>query len=294
MQKPKKPFSLPPSHGLVFRGGELIVPSGTEWARIPEGAPEDTVYTAFKPAETEYFPVPLLDKSAFIPCFSLARDARLPDGWQGIPLRTLISGGIPGAEVAGGSYFGMEASVMSFLFRACHAMQWLSVSKFCGSCGGKNGFHQSDLARVCPVCGRVEYPRVSPAIIVRIINKNDEILLAHDSKFTENIYSLVAGFCEAGERLEDTVEREVLEEVGVGVKNIRYIASQSWPFPNSLMIGFAADHADGEIRCDGVEIEDARWFSRDKLPLLPGRGSISRFIIEQWRAGNCQFPVVNE
>ena len=209
VQKQQKPFSLPPSNGLMFRGGELIVPSGTEWARIPEGVPEDTVYTAFKPAEIEYFPVPLLDKSALIPCFSLARDSCLPDGWQSIPLRTLISGGIPGPKAAGGSYRGMETLFMSRLFRACHVMQWLSVSKFCGSCGGKNSFHQSELARLCPVCGRVEYPRVSPAIIVSIVNKNDEILLAHDKKFTENIYSLVAGFCEAGERLEDTVEREV-------------------------------------------------------------------------------------
>jgi NAD+ diphosphatase len=274
---------LPPSHGLVFRGGELIVPSGTELSGIPEGTPEDKVRAAFKAAEIEYLRVPLLDKSAFIPCFSLARDASLPEGWQSIPLRTLISGGVPG-PVAGASYCGMEASAISPIFRACHIMQWLSVSKFCGSCGGKNGFHQSELARVCPVCGRIEYPRLSPAIIVRIINKNDEILLAHDRKFTENIYSLVAGFCEAGEGLENTVEREVFEEVGIRVKNIRYIASQSWPFPSSLMIGFAADHADGGIRCDGVEIEDARWFSRDKLPQLPGHGSISRFIIEQWRA----------
>lgn len=269
----KKLLPLPPSHGFVFRGGELVVPSGTEWARIAEGMPEDAVRAAFNPAETECLRVPLLDKSASIPCFSIPKDAGLPDGWQSIPLRTLIS------------YSGTEASVIPFLFRACHVMQWLSVSKFCGSCGSRNGFHQSELARVCPACGRVEYPRVSPAIIVRITNKNDQILLAHDSKFTENIYSLVAGFCEAGERLEDTVEREVFEEVGVGVKNIRYIASQSWPFPNSLMVGFAADHSGGEILCDGVEIEDARWFSRDNLPPLPGHGSISRFIIEQWRAG---------
>jgi NAD+ diphosphatase len=131
----------------------------------------------------------------------------------------------------------------------------------------------------------VEYPRISPAIIVRITNENGEILLAHDRKFSENIYSLIAGFYEAGERLEDTVEREVFEEVGIRVKDIRYIASQSWPFPNSLMIGFSAVHSGGALRCDGVEIEDAGWFGRENLPALPGYGSIARFLIEQWRRG---------
>jgi NAD+ diphosphatase len=269
---------LPPSRGLVFRGSELLVPSGTEGRRILEGVPESLVRDSFKPAEIEYVEVPLIDKSALIPCFSLGKRAGLPSGWQSIPVRALASGGISGLD--GG---GVEPSAVSWLFRACHIVQWLSDSVFCGSCGNKNGFIKPDLARLCPVCGRVEYPRLSPAIIVRIINKDDQILLAHDRKFTENIYSLVAGFCEAGERLEDTVEREIFEEVGVRVKNIRYITSQSWPFPNSLMVGFAADHSDGEIRCDGVEIEDAGWFSRDRLPELPGHGSIARFIIEQWR-----------
>jgi NAD+ diphosphatase len=266
----------------VFRGTELIVPPGTTGRLILEGIPEDAVRTAFKTVKIEYVEVPLIDRNAAIPCFSLGKDILLPSGWQSIPVRTLASGGIQGLG-APGSYFGAEPLAISAVFRACHILQWLSDSVFCGSCGSKNRLSQSEFARRCPVCGRVEYPRVSPAIIVRIVNKNDEILLAHDRKFSENIYSLIAGFCEAGERLEDTVEREILEEVGVHVKNIRYIASQSWPFPNSLMIGFAADHTDGEICCDGVEIEDAHWFSRDRLPELPAHGSISRFIIEQWR-----------
>jgi NAD+ diphosphatase len=99
------------------------------------------------------------------------------------------------------------------------------------------------------------------------------------------VYSLIAGFTEAGESLEDTVTRETREEVGIEVKNVRYITSQPWPFPNSLMVGFTARYAGGEIRPDRVEIEDARWFGRGELPQLPGFGSVSRYLINSWIAG---------
>jgi NAD+ diphosphatase len=99
------------------------------------------------------------------------------------------------------------------------------------------------------------------------------------------MYSLIAGFTEAGESLESTVAREVREEVNIEVKDIRYIVSQPWPFPHSLMLGFTARRASGELRPDGIEIEDAQWFSRDKLPLIPGHGSVSRFLIDRWAAG---------
>lgn len=268
---------MPPSNCLVFRGTELIIPAGFDERRILEGIHADIARAAFAPEKIEYFEVPLIDRSAFLPCFALGKSAALPSGWRGIPLRSL-AGGL--AAEGSGSPAGEPA--IATVFRACHIIQWLSDSVFCGSCGGRNTIASAELARRCPLCGRVEYPRVSPAIIVRVTNEKDEILLAHDSKFSENIYSLIAGFYEAGERLEDTVEREIFEEVGLRVKNIRYIASQSWPFPNSLMIGFSACHSGGEIRCDGVEIEDAGWFSRSNLPRLPGHGSIARFIIEQW------------
>jgi NAD+ diphosphatase len=264
----------------VFRGSELVW--APEFGNALDGVPADAVRAAFDAAKIEYCEVPLLDGSAVIPCFSLKKNAALPHLWQAVSLRTLVAGG------AGGGYCGDSPSDTAQVFRACHITQWLSESAFCGRCGGRNIVSAGSVERRCPTCGRVEYPRVSPAVIVRITDRDDRILLAHDRKFTENIYSLIAGFCEAGERLEDTVEREIFEEVGLSVKNIRYIASQSWPFPNSLMIGFAADHSGGEIRCDGIEIEDARWFSRDSLPPLPGCGSISRFIIEQWRDGTAR------
>jgi NAD+ diphosphatase len=122
-------------------------------------------------------------------------------------------------------------------------------------------------------------------VITIIINDKGEALLAHNKKFVNGVYSLIAGFNEAGESLEATVARETREEVGVEVKDIRYIRSQPWPFPNSLMLGFTARHAGGEIKPDGIEIEDARWFSRDSLPSLPGHGSVSRYLISLWLKG---------
>jgi NAD+ diphosphatase len=270
--------NLRPSRCLVFRGSELVMPP--EFGNALDGVPVDVVRAAFDTTEIEYYEAPLIDRSTVIPCFLLKKNAALPKLWQSVSVRTLVAGG------GAGGYCGDSPSVMARVFRACHIAQWLSESAFCGRCGGRNIVSAETAERRCPACGRVEYPRVSPAIIVRITDGHGRILLAHDRKFTENIYSLIAGFYEAGERLEDTVEREIFEEVGLSVKNIRYITSQSWPFPNSLMIGFAADYSGGEIRCDGIEIEDARWFSRDSLPQLPGYGSISRFIIEQWRESN--------
>jgi NAD+ diphosphatase len=161
-------------------------------------------------------------------------------------------------------------------------MQWLRESVFCGSCGGRNTDAPGEFARLCPACGRLEYPRISPAVIVLILDDEGRLLLAHNKKFSSGIYSLIAGFNEAGENLEDTVAREIREEVGLEVRDICYAASQPWPFPNSLMIGFKARYAGGTIRPDGEEIIDARWFSRDELPAIPSRGSLSRHLIDLW------------
>jgi NAD+ diphosphatase len=172
------------------------------------------------------------------------------------------------------------------LLRAFHIAQWRKDSSFCGSCGSPNrDADTGELARQCPACGRLEFPRISPAVITIIINDKGEALLAHNKKFANRVYSLIAGFNEAGESLEATVAREIREEVGLEVRDIRYMRSQPWPFPNSLMLGFAARHAGGEIKPDGIEIEDARWFTRDDLPELPGRGSVARSLIGLWLEG---------
>ena len=155
-------------------------------------------------------------------------------------------------------------------------------TRFCGRCGKKTRSLRTERAKFCTDCNRIVYPRLSPAIIV-LIQKGDQILLARSPRFPKGVYSVIAGFVEPGESLEETIHREVSEEVGVAVKNIRYFGSEPWPFPDSLMIGFVADHADGEIAIDNKEIEDAAWFCRDNLPSLPSPMSISRALIEAWR-----------
>jgi NAD+ diphosphatase len=136
-------------------------------------------------------------------------------------------------------------------------------------------------ARICTACSRIVYPRISPAIIV-LIKKGEEVLLARSPRFPQGVFAVIAGFNEPGENLEQTVHREVREEVGIAVRNLRYFGSEPWPFPDSLMIGFVADHAGGEIRIDNQEIEAAGWFTRDTLPPVPSVESISRALIEAW------------
>ncbi|MCP3965763.1 MAG: NAD(+) diphosphatase [Lentisphaerae bacterium] len=163
--------------------------------------------------------------------------------------------------------------------RARQLLYWLREHQFCGVCGNKTEQSDHETAKVCPECGEVSFPRVSPAVITAI-TKGDQMLLAHNRKFKKGLYSLVAGFVEAGESLEQAVAREIKEEVGVEVKNIKYFGSQGWPFPHSLMVGFTAEYADGEITPDGKEIVEAQWFDVDKLPYLPSSTSISRKIID--------------
>ncbi|MDO9577271.1 MAG: NAD(+) diphosphatase [Candidatus Cloacimonadales bacterium] len=160
---------------------------------------------------------------------------------------------------------------------------WILNTKFCGKCGKENEMHLTDKARKCPDCGMMQYPHFSLAIIVAVI-REDKILLAHNKNFADGMYSTIAGFVDAGETFEDCIEREILEEVGIKVKNIKYFGNQIWPFPDSHMIGFTAEYESGEIQEDGIEIEHADWFSVDKLPQIPAQGSISRELID-WFVG---------
>jgi NAD+ diphosphatase len=166
---------------------------------------------------------------------------------------------------------------------AYHVLKWDRLNGFCGHCGGPMKDKEDELAKVCTLCGSIVYPRISPAVIT-LIRKGDSILLAHNAKYRAAMFSLIAGFVEAGETLEQTVARETREEVGIEINNIRYAASQPWPFPDSLMIGFTADYASGEIKPDAVEIMEAHWFTRDALPEIPLKGSLSRSLIDSWLA----------
>lgn len=165
------------------------------------------------------------------------------------------------------------------LARGRHLLNWRAGSRFCVRCGGPLELHSRETAGSCGACGLIVYPQISPAIIT-VITRGDRVLLARNGNFQGGMYSLIAGFAEPGESLEQTVIREVWEEVRLELSEIRYYKSQPWPFPNSLMCGFVARCEQGDPVPDGVEIVDARWFSRDDLPEIPPRGSISRELID--------------
>jgi len=166
--------------------------------------------------------------------------------------------------------------------RASQIVKWDQEHQYCSRCGAPTEEMDNERAKRCPVCGLLSYPRLSPAVITAVL-KDDKILLAHSRNFPKDLYSIIAGFVEPGENLEECVKREIKEEVGIEVKNIKYLTSQPWPFPNSLMIGFTAEYDSGEIKVDNVEITDAGWFSLHDLPQLPPEMSIARKIIDAWR-----------
>ena len=163
--------------------------------------------------------------------------------------------------------------------RAFQIVEWDRSHQFCGRCGTATCDKVGERAKECPACGHIVYPRVSPAMMV-LVTRGQELLLARAKRFPQAMYSALAGFVEPGESIEDCVHREVREEVGVEVDALRYVASQSWPFPHSLMIAYTAEYVAGEVRPCDDEIADARWFAIDALPQLPSPVSISRVLID--------------
>lgn len=193
--------------------------------------------------------------------------AELPElaGTEPTPLRAVF-------QLAGGEAFALAG-------RAVQLLDWQAQHRFCGRCGTPTGMRADEHAMQCPACGLLVYPRISPAVMV-LVRDGERLLLARSPRFKPGVYSALAGFVEPGETLEQCARREVREEVGIEIANLRYYASQPWPFPNSLMVAFFADYAGGEIVPEPVEIEAAEWFSPDALPLLPEPISISRQLID--------------
>ena len=156
-------------------------------------------------------------------------------------------------------------SLMAAAARASQTLEWALAHAFCGRCGSPTDYSATELARTCPACGAVYYPRITPAVII-LVRKGPEVLLARGRRFGPRFYSLIAGFVEPGETLEQAVEREVREEVGIEIRDIKYFDSQSWPFPSQLMVGFTAEFASGSLSINESELSDARWFRIDELP----------------------------
>ncbi len=206
-------------------------------------------------------------------CFSgeVAEDAALPAGLTAVDLRSLFG-------VWDERWIGLAG-------RAKQIAQWDRDHQYCSRCGAPTESVTGERARRCPQCGLSSYPRISPAIIIavtRLTAAGEQILLARNHRFPAGRYSIIAGFVEAGETLEECAAREVQEEVGLRIDNIRYFGSQSWPFPNSLMIGMTADYAGGEVALEESEIADAQWFLPHSMPQLPPKTSIARRLIDAY------------
>jgi len=258
------PVDLPErSLWFVFRGAELLVAAGPGAATLPHCNHPNTL--GMMPQRIQYLGV--LGEAH---CFSaeLAADAAAPQGWIWQGLRALFG--------------ALDEAQFALAGRALQIVDWDRTHQYCGACGKATVARTSERSRECPGCGLVAYPRLAPAVM-GLVRRESELLLARAPRFPKDMYSALAGFVEPGETLEQCLEREVYEEVGITVRNVRYFASQPWPFPHSLMIAFFADYCSGEIRVDGSEIEDAKWFdvkNLENLPRLPARISIARRLID--------------
>ena len=195
----------------------------------------------------------------------LPPDTSLPEGFEWAGLREL---------------FGViEDDHLWIAGRAHQLTHWAVNHRYCGRCGQPTRNKEDERAKICDACSLVSFPRISPAVIVAVV-RDGRLLLARSTRFTSSFHSVLAGFVETGETLEEAVRREVFEEVGIELRNIRYFGSQPWPFPDSLMVGFTAEYAGGEITLDDEEIVSADWYAANDLPRVPGRFSIARKLID--------------
>jgi NAD+ diphosphatase len=253
-------FSIIPSWWFIFSGHKLLIKPSGDNSTIPLVEKAEDLGVAIG--------LPLyLGTLGKNPCYAAAFEdnCEIPAGFVFEDLRALFS------RIDDASY---EAALT-----AIHLLEWDRNSQFCGKCRCALKSRADMRAKECAQCGRLEFPRLSPAIIV-LVEKGDTLLLARSARFTAEFYSVLAGFVEPGESLEAAVHREVKEEAGITVKNIRYFGSQPWPFPDSLMIGFTAQYESGEIETDGEEIVEAGWYRADNLPQIPGKLSIARQLID--------------
>ncbi len=248
---------------FAFADDKLVLAAAGEGLRLPSTA---TLEASGLPPATPA----LLGYLDGVPCFAgYLAPAEIPDGMQLVDLRHAF-GILPELEYAIAGY-------------ASQIVHWDRTSRFCPVCGTRTERLPSEWAKQCPACGFLQYPRISPAIIV-LIHRPGQILLTRQPTWPSNRYSLVAGFVEPGESLEECLRREVAEEVGVTVDDIRYLGSQPWPFPHQLMVGFLARYRAGELRIDAQELEHAAWFDLGALPDLPPPLSISRRILDWYLA----------
>lgn len=180
------------------------------------------------------------------------------------------------------SYYKLPRDLYLKAGKCEELLYWDSNTHYCGVCGAPMAMHTA-ISKRCTKCGKEVWPQLSTAIIV-LVHRGDEVLLVHAKNFKGNFYGLVAGFVETGETLEDAVHREVMEETGLEITNLRYFGSQPWPYPCGLMVGFEADYVSGDIKLQQSELASGAWFGIDNLPTIPEKLSIARRIIDAWLA----------
>ncbi|MFO1217209.1 MAG: NAD(+) diphosphatase [Burkholderiaceae bacterium] len=257
---PFTPAVTPPSPAsdsawcFAFVDGQLLLPEGDAVALMPHSLALLEVL-----APVRHY----LGRLDGLDCWALTLP-EVPAGWRRVPLRAAM--------------MAFDEPLMGLAGRAAQILEWDRAHRFCGACGTPTERQSGERARKCPACGHTAYPRLSPAMMV-LVYREGEILLARSPRYVPGVYSALAGFVEAGESLEECIHREVAEEVGVAVTDLRYYGSQSWPFPHSLMIAYTARWVSGEIVPQESEIEDARWYALDALPKIPPRFSISGHLI---------------
>lgn len=178
------------------------------------------------------------------------------------------------------SYYKLPRQLYLLAGKCQELLYWDDNTKFCGVCGAPMKMH-TEISKRCTECGKEVWPQLATAVIV-LIHRDDEVLLVRAKNFRTDFYGLVAGFVETGETLEEAVAREAMEETGVTITNIRYFASQPWPYPCGLMVGFNADYVSGEIHLQHSEIAKGGWFRRDNLPQIPEKLSIARMLLDSW------------
>ena len=258
---------------FLFRGEQLVVAGRPEGAGLPPVL-VDPAAAGTPSLRRQYLGhLLLVGNEAPLHCFSgeLAEDAALPAGLTAVPLRAFL-GAAPD-------------TLANAAIRARQVTFWDRDHQFCGRCGGATVSMAAERGKSCPACGLTAYPRISPAMIIAVTRQGaqgEELLLARNSRFPAGFFSVVAGFVEVGESLEECCHREVQEETGIQICNVRYVGSQSWPFPHSLMVGFTAEYAGGELVPEAGEIAEVGWFTPETLPNLPPKLSIARRLIDEY------------
>lgn len=178
------------------------------------------------------------------------------------------------------TYFHLSMAEYQLAGKAAELLYWDGNTRYCGCCGGTTRW-QTEISKQCDFCCKEYWPSLATAIIVRV-TRGDEMLMIQSNKFKNDMFGMVAGFVETGETLEECVQREVMEETSIRIRNIRYFGSQPWPYPCGLMVAFTADYDSGELCLQKEELRKAGWFRRDSMPNIPDEASIARWLIDDW------------